>query len=915
MRVKFVSVLARSLAACVLLLLGSLAGASATGAAENKDAKHDGSAPTNNTFWIIPHTHWEGAVFKTREEYLDIGLPHILKALYLLQKYPDYRYVLDQAAYVRPFIERYPEEAATFRKFIKEGRLELVGAMDIMPDVNIPSGESIVRQILYGKGYYRDKLGVDVTVGWDLDTFGHNAQMPQLLKLAGYKSYWFQRGVHGNDTPSEFLWQGIDGTKIPAFWLPMSYGLFYPAPKSTFEFDRYARGIWESLGNYTHQPDRVAMAGADVADPEETLPELVHEFDHQANQPITLRFGLPTDFEAVADARKDRPVVTGELNPVFQGVYSSRIEVKQWMREDERVLTTAEKISAENSLLKAPASTEELMKAWEPVLFNQAHDLSSGTMVDKVYLDSIHSYEFSKTLGEEMIGAGLDALSSKIDTAGAHPDNVPVLVYNSLGWPRTDIAEVSVGFTEPGIASVRLLDSSGQAIPVQYTEAERYSDGGLKVAKLAFIAHEVPPLGYAIYQIVPEKIEPPGATIAEGALEASTRSRWSATSSSTEHVDIGSIENEYYRATFDLWTGAMTKLLVKSKNGDWEAIGNQPANVVAQEQDGGDFWELYGTLNGGRFTAMTQKQGLPITGRSKLSDEWVGGSGETNPGPVYSEFKISHPFGGGSFATTVRLYAGIRRIDFKTEILNNDKLVRYRALFPTSIKSGDRFDEIAFGSIKRPTAQEFPAQNWMDWSDGTKGLALLNRGIPGNNVADGTLMLSLMRSASISAYPFTGGYEPGVSSDLGLELGINRTFNYALLPHSGDWRVAEVYRAGLEFNNPLIVSKVAQHAGVLPKQWGLLEISQPSVAVTSLKPSRDGGVVLRVYEASGQQLPEVKIKMHAGVASAVEANLMEDPGQKLDVHDDTLKFALGPYEIKTLKLGLEPLGAKPAGGR
>ena len=150
----------------------------------------------------------------------------------------------------------------------------------------------------------------------------------------------------------------------------------------------------------------------------------------------------------------------------------------------------------------------------------------------------------------------------------------------------------------------------------------------------------------------------------------------------------------------------MTKLQVKS--GDWEALGDRPANVVAREQDGGDFWELYGTLNGGRLTAMTRKQGLPPPESTHFSNEWVGGDGRTEEGPVFSEFHIAHPFGEGSFETTVRLYPGIRRIDIRTEILNNDKFVRYRVLFPTSIKSGQRFDEIPFGAIERPLAQEFP---------------------------------------------------------------------------------------------------------------------------------------------------------------------------------------------------------------
>src|SRR5204863_9242018 len=106
------------------------------------------------TLWLIPHTHWEGAVFKTREEYLASGLPNILKALHLLEQYPDYRFVLDQAAYVKPFLERYPGEAETFRKFVSEGRLQIVGGNDVMLDVNIPSGESWIRQALYGKAYY-----------------------------------------------------------------------------------------------------------------------------------------------------------------------------------------------------------------------------------------------------------------------------------------------------------------------------------------------------------------------------------------------------------------------------------------------------------------------------------------------------------------------------------------------------------------------------------------------------------------------------------------------------------------------------------------------------------------------------------------------------------------------------------------
>ena len=105
-----------------------------------------------DVFFVIPHTHWEGAVFKTREQYLDMGLPNILRAVALLKKHPNYRFVLDQACYIQPFLERHPEEEAAFRQFVKEGRLAIVGGTDVMPDVNMPGGESFVRQSAVRQG-------------------------------------------------------------------------------------------------------------------------------------------------------------------------------------------------------------------------------------------------------------------------------------------------------------------------------------------------------------------------------------------------------------------------------------------------------------------------------------------------------------------------------------------------------------------------------------------------------------------------------------------------------------------------------------------------------------------------------------------------------------------------------------------
>jgi len=835
---------------------------------------------TNGTLWLIPHTHWEGAVFKTREEYLEMGLPNILTAVRLLKEHPSYRFSLDQVAYIKPFLERYPEEAAAFREFVAEGRLQIVGGMNVMPDDNMPSGESFVRQLLYAKGYCREVLGVDVKVGWLLDTFGHHAQMPQILKLGGFNSFWFFRGVEDRKKmPSEFLWEGLDGTQIPAFWLPFAYGHLYGPPRDLPGFTSFMKKRYGALAPFTRSGERVGLAGVDVSEPELHVAALVEQFNRQTNMPFTLRIGVPTDFEKAVASRSDLPVITGERNPLFQGIYSSRIELKQRMREIERLLTSAEKFGAIANWLGDPTDDQMIWRAWEPSLFNVTHDLASGVMTDHVYEDTIRAYDFSKRTGEELIEARLGNILAHIDTRG---EGVPVIVFNTLGWARTDLAQADVGFAEPGVTNFSVFDPEGKAVPSQLLQAERYTDRGLKRIKLAFIARDVPAVGHCVYHVRP-------------------RDSSSETAPNTESNGTNVLENEFYTLRFDSDTGALTNLFVK--NGSWEALAG-PANIVARETDNGDFWELYKNLDGFQNVIMTRSMKVPT--KAQFSNEL----GTNRPsisfrgGPIFSEYRVKHPFGSGRFESSIRLYAGIPRIDFETKILNNEKFVRYRLLVPTSIQNGKRFDEIPFGALERPLSQEFPAQNWIDYSDDQKGVALLNRGLPGNNVADGVLMLSLLRSTRIQSYGIGGGFE-GQSSDSGLELGKELTFQYALSPHTGDWRQADVSRSGLEFNNPFIVHKAASHVGKLPKRWGLLECSAPNVVISAFKPARNGATILRIYEAQGKPTADVAIKLHSRILNAHAANLMEDSASAQNVATDTLHFALHPFEIKTIALKLQ----------
>jgi alpha-mannosidase len=832
-----------------------------------------------DSFWIIPHTHWEGAVFKTREEYLDMGLPYILKAMHLLRTQPDYRFVLDQVAYVRPFLERYPEQEDDFRRFLKEGRLQLVLGLDVMPDVNMPGGETFVRQMMYGKGYYREKLGVDVKAGWLIDTFGHHAQMPQLLTKAGYTSFWFSRGVNRPDHPSEFLWEGIDGSRIAAFWLPYSYGLMYGSPRELPAFNQFVQQRFSMLTPNARGPERLGLAGVDVCDAEDQIAPMVAAYNKQPDAPIALKLAVPSEYEAVIGKRPDREVFKGELNPIFQGTYSSRIELKHWMRDMESRLTAAEKLGALAGWLGEEVDEADLGLAWELVMFNETHDLASGVMTDHVYDDTLRTFEIARRLAEDATDEHWSALASRIDTSG---EGVPVVVFNALGWARSDAVEVNVGFDDPGAVGLVVVDEKGDEVPSQVVEAARYGDGKLRMARVCFVARDVPAVGHAVYRVLPR----------DEAVPAEARPS-----------DGNTLENDLYRLKLDRATGALTGLRLKAD--DWEALSGH-GNVVAREVDKGDLWELYRGLDGGSKIAMTNTQPVPKSGQAKLSDEFPGGPGLLRVGPVFSEYTTSHPFDTGTFATTVRVYQGLRRVEFRTALVNNEKYVRYQALFPTSIRGGKNVHEIPFGAMERPDGVEFPAQNWVDHGDGRHGLALLNVGLPGNVASDGTMMVSLLRSHNLGAYGFGGGYEPGMSSESAFQVGKERTMRYALVPHAGDWREARVFRDGYEFNNPLIARKVSAHEGSLPKRWGFLEVSDPRVVVSAVKPGREGTVVVRAYEATGQPARGVRLSLGTGITAADETNLLEDVGAELKADGDTLRFDLTPFEIKTIRLRLAP---------
>ena len=347
------------------------------------------------------------------------------------------------------------------------------------------------------------------------------------------------------------------------------------------------------------------------------------------------------------------------------------------------MLTTAEKLGVLLQWLGVPADEAILWRAWEPLLFNHAHDLMSGVMTDHVYDDTLRGYDFSHRIANDEVQARLRAASAAIDTQG---EGIAIAVWNTLSWPRTDLAVAQVGISDAGVTDVGLVGPDGQAVPVQLLDGVRSPNGALIRANVAFVARDVPALGYSVYRLLPLRTRRP-------------------TSAAAQPQDQPVLENEFYRLEFDPASGAMKSLTAKSSG--WNVLSG-PGNVVAREEDRGDLWELYKNLEMGFVTNKTPHP-APQPGKAVFSSEHSATPGTIQRGPVLSEFKVAHPFGGDNqFATRVRLIAGLRRIEIRTQLLNNEKSVRYRVLFPTSIRDGQSYHEIPFGAVATAGGNRVP---------------------------------------------------------------------------------------------------------------------------------------------------------------------------------------------------------------
>ena len=800
--------------------------------------------------YLIPNTHSDLQYLKSYKEYLPMHLSNLKEGLDILNKYPEYTYLTEHIAILEEFWKRFPNYREKIKQFAQEGRLEISPNMYCISDMNIPCGESLIQQVYYGKSWTKKYLGTESKTAWIADSFGLNRQLPQILKGCGYLYCAFVRGIDNPERKSEFIWQGLDKTEILTHWLIFGYGGIGSFSNNKEKDFAKLRKYIKELKDHSTSSKILLGNGGDFLKPSPLSCQRIKEWNKTTKEKII--FSTPSEY--FFDLLKEKPklkVLKGEFNPDKQGCYSSRIKVKQKNRFLENKILTAEKISVLTSFLGKPYPSEELGKAWKKILFYQFHDSICGTIVDSAYKEVLQANKETEKILNKVLSENLDFLANRIKGSEKRR-----LIFNPLSWERKDLFEIE--------------GKSPQIITI-------------------------PPLGYKRFNLTSKKI--PNAF----------------------KIKDNQIENKFYKIKLGE-NGLISSLISKENNFEYVDQKNPFFNDLVIQDDNGDLWQYYEAplvdIIGWGFAQDNYKD--PIPTKPKLSQSgkrqigfFIHSKDTQNKveiiekGPVRVTIKVEGTFSFWQikvkFIQYIYLYNNLKRIDFKTEIFPSGRHYRIRVCFPAPIKKGKIYHEIPFGNIKRPEG-EFPAQNWLAYEDKEKGLLLLNKGLPGNNVTDGIMMLSLMRSVAME---YKG------PSEAAFEEGIHHTFNYSLIPYSQK-SFSFFTRKGLEFNNPLIIWSPPPLRGrieeggqfiEIPGEASFIRITPENIVLSALRRIEDG-TMLRVYETEGKGCKgRIEFSKRLKLKIIEETDFLgRTKEEKMRVRENILEFSILPYQIKTFKL-------------
>jgi len=840
------------------------------------------------TFHLTGNSHIDAAWLWPWTETVDVVKRTFGTALQLMYEYPKYTYTQSAAAYNEWMAEKYPDLNADIKKRIQEGRWEIVGGMWVEPDLNMPDGESLVRQLLVGKRWYKQAYGVDVRIGWNPDSFGYTWQLPQIYKKSGV-DYFVTQKMTWNDTnqlPFKlFWWESPDGSKVLAYF-PHDYANDNLNPvrlsADLAQARQRATGMTEmmdlyGIGDHGGGPTRAILdegfhwTGPDAQGQPHVMPKVEFGLAQPFFSAIEKKIAPQSqewNYQSIAKGYTPPPAVPGMVSiPTWKsemyfeyhrGVMTTQSNHKKNMRESEEQVINAEKWASLAWLDGREYPGTELTEDWKKVLFNQFHDLAAGSGIGIIYKDAQKDYDVVRWSTNEISAGALRTVDERINTAGS---GISVVVYNPLGWERSGEVTVHVQGKNAGASA-----SGAQIVSSKTDDASGASDVQLHVLK-------VPALGYKVVWL--------GA----GSHAKSNESDAVAKDSS----DSITLENATLRLVVDKQSGCISSLYDKTSKFETlapGACGNQLQFFKDNPKDY-DAWNIDpGTLDV-----------APITIERADSVDLV-----KSAEPV---IRVTRHLGNSKFVQTFGLSAQGDTVDVDSEIDWHESHILLKAAFALAATSNFATYEIPYGTIDRPTTRnnswekaqfEVPAMRWADLGDGTHGLSLLNQTKFGYDAVGNQLRLTLLRSPKW----------PDPDADMG-----HHHFHYALYPHAGTWKDAMTVRHGWEYDYPLQATVATVHAGALPAEHSFASVAPDNVVLTAVKKAEDAkGLIFRVYEWAGKE-STVEFHIPPGATAATVTNLMEEPeGAPLVVTGDVVKAPIKPYEILTVRVDYPNGGSK-----
>lgn len=844
--------------------------------------------------YLLGHAHLDMAWLWPVSETWIAAQRTFASVLKLQADFPDLIFCHSTPALYRWIELHRPDLFAAIQKQVKVGRWEVVGGMWVEPDLNLIDGESIVRQILYGQRYVQAKFDRLSTVAWLPDSFGFCATLPQFLKAGGIE-YFVTQKLTWNDTNKfphgAFWWQSPDGSQIFSFMSALIGESIDPIKMANYVVDwetktKLKDALWlPGVGDHGGGPTRDMLEVAQRWEKSPFFPEL--EF-------TTSRDYLQKVEERIGD-KKNIPVWQDEIYLEFhRGCYTTHADQKRWNRRCERLLYEAELFaSLANIIAKLDYPKMELENAWKQVLFNQFHDILPGTSIREVFLEANRAWQEVERVGEEISQTAMSAIASRISLPPPpHPDALPIVVFNSLNWQRSEVVSLPLPSSP---TSWQICHENGNPVPSQCVTPLAFGEI-YPTPTLLFVANDVPSVGYRLFWLVPQSAETIENTLAElespyilPHLSHHTKSILAKKGKFVKKVSLTAkdsiLENEFLRVTIDPETGDIASIF--DKENDREILDKPTGNQLQAFQDSGQYWDAW------NIDPNYQQHPLPATELKSI--DWV------YLGEVQQRLRVVRKLGKSEFYQDYVLDARSPILKIITTADWQESHVLVKAAFQFNLTADFVNCEIPCGVIQRPTRPqqptekakwEIPILRWVDLSAENYGVSLLNDCKYGCDAQPNQLRLTLLRSPNW----------PDPEADKGYH-----QFTYAIYPHTGNWQSAQTVRRGYELNLPMqamVVRSPAENINPqLPPVGSWLNLESENLISIAFKQSEDNPQqwILRCYECHGQPT-KLKLESDLGLKITEAVDLLERPVEMPERLPDDRSLQISPWKIISFKV-------------